>query len=207
MVKKLTIFSSAMMLAVLPAFAQASNPSLCDAVAGNLVVNCGFEIGDFTNWTVTNGTFTFVSANNNIGFVGPTGSANSGDFFAALGAVGGNAGVSQTISDNPGQTYTFSFYYGTDGSVPDFFSASWDGAALISQTDDFGNSGQSSPWTQYSFQVVGTGSDTIDFSARNDPAYDGLDDVVVIASTPEPSSMILLGSLLVGTGMIRKRKK
>jgi len=196
-----------MMLAVLPAFAQTSNPSLCDAVVGNLVMNCGFETGDFTDWSVTNGAFTFVSANNNFSIVGPTGSANSGGFFAALGTVGANAGISQTISDDPGQTYTFSFYYGTDGATPDFFSASWDGTPLLSQTNDFGNPGNSSPWTQYSFQVVGTGSDTIDFSARNDPQYDGLDDVVVVASAPEPSSMILMGSLLVGAGMIRKRKK
>jgi len=207
MVNKLTIFSGAIMLVVLPAFAQATNPSICDAVTGNLVANCGFEAGDFTNWNVANGAFTFVSANGNFSFVGPNGNANSGGSFAALGDVGGDADVSQTITDTPGKTYTFSFYYGTDGWTPDFFSASWDGTALVSQTNDFGDAGTSSPWTQYSFQVVGTGSDTIDFSARNDPQYDGLDDVVVVASAPEPSSMILLGSLLVGAGMIRKRKK
>src|ERR1700728_1754539 len=27
--------------------------SICAAVAGNLVANCGFETGDFTGWTVT----------------------------------------------------------------------------------------------------------------------------------------------------------
>jgi hypothetical protein len=204
--KKAAVALSAILLVGVPAFAQTPIPSICDAVTGNLVANCGFETGDFTNWNVANG-FTMISGNGNLSLVGPTGNANSGDYFAALGAFGSNGDISQTITDAPGQTYTFSFYYGTDGWTPDFFSASWDGVALLSQTNDFGDPGHSTPWTQYSFQVVGTGTDTIDFAERNDPQYDGLDDVVVVASTPEPSSMILLGSLLVGAGMIRKRKK
>ncbi len=204
--KKAAVALGAILLVVVPAFAQAPIPSICDAVAGNMVMNCGFETGDFTNWNVTNGAFTFVSANANAGDVGPTGNANSGGFFAALGTVGSDADLSQTITDAPGQTYTFSFYYGTDGAIPDFFSASWDGTALLSQTNDFGRSAGSNPWTQYSFQVVGTGSDTIDFSARNDPAL-GWTRRCCGGSTPEPSSMILLKPLLVSVGMIRKRKK
>src|SRR5580700_9508392 len=27
--------------------------SICDAIAGNLVTNCGFETGDFTGWTLS----------------------------------------------------------------------------------------------------------------------------------------------------------
>ena len=42
----------------LPVFtkADAANPdipSICDAVAGNMVKNCGFETGNFSAWTVT----------------------------------------------------------------------------------------------------------------------------------------------------------
>ena len=36
--------------------ANASDPfraSICDHVAGNLVMNCGFETGNFSDWTVT----------------------------------------------------------------------------------------------------------------------------------------------------------
>ena len=29
------------------------SPSICDAVVGNLVKNCGFETGDFPPWTAT----------------------------------------------------------------------------------------------------------------------------------------------------------
>jgi hypothetical protein len=31
-------------------------PSICDAAAGNLVVNCGFEAGSFTGWTQSGNT-------------------------------------------------------------------------------------------------------------------------------------------------------
>jgi hypothetical protein len=32
---------------------QSKASSVCDAVAGNLVTNCGFETGDFTGWTLS----------------------------------------------------------------------------------------------------------------------------------------------------------
>ena len=35
---------------------QAVASSLCDALAGNLVVNCGFETGNFTAWTIGGNT-------------------------------------------------------------------------------------------------------------------------------------------------------
>jgi len=47
------------------------DPSACDMVAGNLVMNCGFETGDFAGWTRSGDpTFTMIDS----------GSAHSGMF-------------------------------------------------------------------------------------------------------------------------------
>src|SRR5690242_19872650 len=47
-------------------------PSACDAVAGNLIVNCGFESGNFSGWTVTgNNQATGVAGNGGPGGYAP----------------------------------------------------------------------------------------------------------------------------------------
>jgi hypothetical protein len=176
-------------------------PSVCDAIAGNLVANCGYETGTFSSWTVTGAGPTVVEG---AGFdTGP----NSGSYFAALGAVGSDGHVAQTLSTVAGQTYTFNFFLASDGGTPSDFTAQWDGTTLVSLTNT-----PATPYIPYSFTVTGTGSDTILFNARNDPSYWGLDDVSVVASTatPEPSSLIgslLMLGLLAGCGAIYKRRK
>src|SRR5262249_48593705 len=57
------------------------SPSICDAIAGNLVTNCGFESGDFTGWTQTPASFGSDF------FVGDGSLINSGNFGAAFGAT------------------------------------------------------------------------------------------------------------------------
>jgi hypothetical protein len=92
-------------------------PSICDAIASNLVANCGFETGDFTDWSTSNLNASGVES---FGFdEGP----NSGSFFAALGNVGSDGTISQTLSTVIGQPYTISFYFASDGGTPNDFSA------------------------------------------------------------------------------------
>ena len=81
--------------------------------AGNLVANPGFETGDFTGWT-TGGNFEATGVSGNFdGFL-----PNSGNFFAFLGPVGSDGTLSQNLATTPGQSYTFSWFLGSDGGTP-----------------------------------------------------------------------------------------
>jgi hypothetical protein len=169
--------------------------------AANLVTNGSFETSDFTGWT-EGGNFEFTQV-----VTGPfyvyTG-AEDGDWYATMGPVGGDGTLSQTLATNPGTQYTFSFWLNAVGDDPSDFSASWDGTTLYSQADP--NTGGN--WTQFSFSVTGTGSDTIMFAFDDDPAYIALDNVSVSSgsTTPEPGSLLLFGSGVVGlAGMLRRK--
>jgi hypothetical protein len=166
----------------------------------NLLTNGSFETSDFTGWT-EGGNFEFTQV-----VTGPSGSytgAEDGLWYATLGPVGSDGTLSQTFSDTVGGQYTFSFWMASVGDDPSDFSASWNGTQVLSQIDP--NTGGA--WQQFSFAETGTGSDTISFSFRDDPAYIALDNVSVSqGTTPEPSSLLLLGSgLLTAGGAIRRK--
>jgi hypothetical protein len=164
--------------------------SLCDAMAGNLVQNCGFETGDFTNWTLT-GNLGFTGVAGNFAGMDP----NSGNFQAYWGAIGSDTSAAQTLATGVGTNYVFSFYVANFGGTESDFTAFWDSTPLLSFVDS-----GSQPYTLYQYQVVGTGSDTIDFSFRQDPAFWLADDISVVdATAPEPGT---IGLMLAGLGAV-----
>jgi carbohydrate binding protein with CBM4/9 domain/PEP-CTERM motif-containing protein len=172
------------------------------AFAQNLVNNGSFENGDFSGWVQTGDTsFNQVVSGPFYAYSG----AEDGNFYATFGPVGDTSMLSQTFSDLAGAQYTFSFWLNAVGDDPSLFSASINGNNVLS----LNNPSTGGVWTQFSFNFTGTGSDTIAFTFRDDPAWIALDNVSVTqsgSSVPEPSSFLLLGTGVLALGGIARRK-
>jgi hypothetical protein len=144
--------------------------------------NGGFEIGDFTDWTLSNDNSQddFVvniddgSLFENITSAQLVHSGLYGAFFAQSGSL---ADLSQTLPVVAGQSYVLSFWLtsvAAEGSTtPNEFLTQWNGTTLYDQTD-LGAFG----WTSFQFVVSATSSTaTLNFGFRNDPAGFAFDDV------------------------------
>ncbi len=166
------------------------------AHAGNIVVNGGFEAGDFAGWTVNDPTLgTFVSSAFD-GYV-----PNSGQYFAALGTSGLLGTVSQDLNTTPGTIYTLDYNLASDGFTPNEFAVAWGGTTLLDQVNI-----PAQGYVEYTFQVTATGTSTnLTFFEQNDNGFLSLDDVSANAipanAIPEPSSLALFVLGMAGIGM------
>jgi hypothetical protein len=163
------------------------------SVGQQIVLNGGFETGDFTSWTPpTDTTDNFVGSSSTPFRIGNHtvyyGSyyIHSGTYAAFLGELGGLAYLSQILTTIPGRSYLLSFWLVNPAKfanppTPNEFMVAWNGTTLFDQTDmapfNFTN-------MQYVVSATAT-STTLEFGARNDPDYFGLDDVSV-TSIPSP---------------------
>jgi hypothetical protein len=169
----------------------------------DLIVNGGFETGDFTGWSLSGNT----------GFSGVASGApfaHSGTYGAYFGAVGSDGILTQAQNVNTvvGHTYTFSFWLYNEGGTPNDMSASFGSDTVLSLTN-----APAMAYTEFTYNVVATSTSTsVSFSFRQDPAYWGLDDVSLVdttVTTPEPASLTMLGlgtMCLMGYAWRRKKK-
>src|SRR4029077_11763600 len=132
------------------------------------------ETGDYTGWTLSGNPVGGRYINNQ---------AESGQFASALGAVGSDGILSQTLNTTAGQQYTLSFWLAKQGANPNDFAVKWNGTTVLALAN--------SPvqgYTQYTFTVTATGaSSTLEFDARQDPSHWSLDNIAVTPSgTPAP---------------------
>jgi hypothetical protein len=140
-------------------------PSECDAVTGNLVVNCGFETGTFTGWTRT-GDQSFTSIERQ---------PHTGDFALVSGPVNGLGFFTQIAPTVVGQSYNLVFWLWNSGQ-PNRFQVSWEGAVIM----DLMNL-PNQPYTRYAINglVACTAGSSLQFGFYNPPDYLHFDDVAL----------------------------
>ncbi|HXC37039.1 MAG TPA: protease pro-enzyme activation domain-containing protein [Candidatus Acidoferrales bacterium] len=156
------------------------------SIGQNIVLNGGFETGDFTDWTLnTNGVQGDTIVDN-----GGTGiSPHAGNYYAAFGQNGSLGYISQALPTVASQSYLLSLWLNSpnvadlppttnllSSNTPNQFVVSWNGVTQYNQT----NLPPINGWTNMQFIVTATGPGSVlQFGQMDDQWYLGLDDVNV----------------------------
>ncbi|MBL8745142.1 MAG: hypothetical protein JNK58_02170 [Phycisphaerae bacterium] len=150
--------------------------SCLSAQAANLVVNGGFETGNFSGWSTAPAPSGSLFS---VAFV-----PHSGTYGVSFGATGGQFdSIWQYIPTAAGSRYTLSFWIFNSGIGNDGFTVEWGTEFLVYQAPVT----YPGAWTRVTFAVTGTAPSTfLRFRAFDGPASILLDDVSV-----EPDNLIV----------------
>jgi Right handed beta helix region/Protein of unknown function (DUF642) len=152
---------------------------------GELVVNGGFETGDFTGWTQS-GNVAPLNGDPTQPQLWITQAAHTGNDAMGAGPIGGVDGtISQTLTTVAGQTYTFDFWLANMSGGPNDFTAKIGGVTELHLVND-----AAQPYTHYTYAFTATSTSTpIEFDFMQQPSEWHLDDVSVApaGSSPPPA--------------------
>ncbi|MGA3181056.1 MAG: leucine-rich repeat protein [Verrucomicrobiota bacterium] len=176
-----------------------AGPASITAQAGpvysGLVLNGGFETGDFTGWNQSGDTsYTFVD-NGSQSDIPPF----SGNFDAVLGTSGSIGLLSQTLSTTPGANYLLSFWLANPFADPAEFIVSWNGNTVFNGINPLTRG-----WTNLQFALAATETNTVlQFVFEDDSDYLGLDDISVVPAQlgPRIATLGLSGANLALNGI------
>ena len=168
------------------------------AAAAQLIVNGGFESGDFTGWTRFGARgFTAVGSDNPF----------EGDFAAGF-SPNAQGGILQIVETLAGARYKLSFWFAHEGgtATPINLLAISFGGVPVNSFSGFGLT----PYTHVRYTLIGGGPKALAFTFRDArPTRFFLDAVSLTGQVPEPASwaMLVTGFGLAGALARRRRSR
>lgn len=193
-------------------------PVLALAAPVNLLTNGSFEDVGMGSGIQTQAANTWSIYQQVPGWTGGTngievrnnvaGTAQHGSNFVELDTTRNSVAL-QSVATTAGTWYDLSFWYAArpnTGNRPldtNMISVLWNGSAL--ETLNAVSTGQHQ-WLRYTYRVLGTGLDALEFrAAGTSDSYGGSLDNVSL-SVPEPGSLALaIGALAAAAGLRRRR--
>lgn len=166
------------------------------SVHAALLVNGGFETGNFTGWSIdTMANWALVMDANVV----------EGAFAAELGTLGAPGVLAQSFATTAGQTYLVDFWVANDfPDASNLFEITWNDVVQV--LSPAMNPAMASAYTLYQFLVTAdSSSSTLAFTFMNENSVYHLDEVQV-SPVPEPGALLLFGSGIIGLSAFARRR-